>query len=245
MAVSTAPLSPLYLESAERVRRLHELIHLGEGDGENADEIRDELDDLWSRLTPEDAGRIRGLSVDLNSLGMTRDVPESHGSTEEFNALFIPAQRAYDWDRVLDLLRTALSQFPDYSLAFLRGVFWGRLGDFETALVFFEEALRLNPEHSDSAIAILQTLAITLGRIDEAVDRILELAENHQGLLPQLMVDHAVTAREARQRVRETQAALAQSRKALRDAIREACTGGKGFSTGDPLSPDSTFIFAA
>lgn len=61
--------SPHYVECARSLGRLHSLIQGGEGDSAQADEIRDVLDELWTRLSPEEADQLRALSADLNTIG--------------------------------------------------------------------------------------------------------------------------------------------------------------------------------
>jgi hypothetical protein len=67
MADTQPSASPAYLEYARSLKELHALIRQGEGDSEQADEIRDAMDGLWRLLTPEETDLARRLSASLAS----------------------------------------------------------------------------------------------------------------------------------------------------------------------------------
>ena len=54
------------VELARRLRQLHVFIREGEGDSDEADELRDEMDDFYHRLSPEEIERINELAIELN-----------------------------------------------------------------------------------------------------------------------------------------------------------------------------------
>ena len=47
---------------------LHSLIAQGKGDTDEADRLRDSMDDFWDRLNPREIQLARGLSADLYTL---------------------------------------------------------------------------------------------------------------------------------------------------------------------------------
>jgi hypothetical protein len=57
--------SPSYYAYVGLLRRLHGLIAEGRGDSETADAVRDEMDDPWARLTPQELDAANRLSAQL------------------------------------------------------------------------------------------------------------------------------------------------------------------------------------
>ncbi len=121
MSAATDALSETYRGSAQRVRQLRALIRLGEGDSQEADDLRDELDGYWLRLTDQEKTRIRGLSADFNMMDRSYPRSDDPKAGERFNEEFVPAQKDGDWDRVLGLLRANPGIFNKAPLRFSRG----------------------------------------------------------------------------------------------------------------------------
>jgi hypothetical protein len=63
--------SPDYAEYERLLLKLHDLMTQGKGDSEEADAIRDAMDDPWNRLTAVEAARASGLSAVHPGAGST------------------------------------------------------------------------------------------------------------------------------------------------------------------------------
>jgi hypothetical protein len=57
-----------FQEYVRLLRELHRLIAEGKGDSDEAEQLRDLMDDPWDRMSPEEIRRVRGLSADLYTL---------------------------------------------------------------------------------------------------------------------------------------------------------------------------------
>jgi tetratricopeptide (TPR) repeat protein len=173
--------TPSILNGAERpvlvftqlLRQLHEFIRLAQRETPAAEAVADEMDGLWGMLSKDQRGRTRGLSEDLYALaeGGAKAVEMSPEKTEAWRA---EARRVYDSlpvdldaDAALAFLRQPHpSTLPPGAIPLLQGRCWERLGDPDTALVFYREAARLDPGHSAGVISTL----LNLRRYEEAVE---------------------------------------------------------------------------
>jgi hypothetical protein len=61
---ATKSKSPV-LESARLLRELHALFAQGKEESEEADAIREQMEEPWYAMTPQEQERMRGLSADL------------------------------------------------------------------------------------------------------------------------------------------------------------------------------------
>ncbi len=151
---------------ARLLRQLHALIVEGKGDSSEAAALSDQMDEPGRALAAEERDRLSGLSEDLYALaeGAGQPVALSPQERRQWEEQFRQASDAGNWDRLLQLLsrapREALA--PDM-VRFLQAECWERLGDLETALVFLQEAVRLNPQR---ALAVERLL----GRLGRAAD---------------------------------------------------------------------------
>ena len=122
--------------------RLHFLMAEGKGDGEEADELREELDDVHGLLTGPIADVAENLSGDLYMLSdedmyiMTTTAEKKALKTELKRAI-----RYKKWLRVLEILRYSLNLPRDY-IAMVRGIVWM---NFNTTVsrAFLEYSLRI------------------------------------------------------------------------------------------------------
>jgi len=190
MSATMEMLSEAYTEYTRLLRQLHALIRRGEDESVEGDELRDAMDEPWRRLTEPELARVRGLGADLNAIGSENPSPEEAILQELFAYLFSQAQQDQDWTKALSLLRSYPWFFPPDKLLFLKGIFWARLGDFESALVLFEEATNLGSAEPDCVFALLQTLCI-LGRLIDAIDRIIVISKKYPHLIPPALLDNA------------------------------------------------------
>lgn len=128
------------------LHELHARISSGKSDDADADEIRDQMDRPWYGLSRVEIDRVRGLSADLYSLEIKQDRAPA-ALTDEGRALcdeFQDALQAKQWDRALGVLRNA-SRFMKLSdVSFARGRIWRELGDYETAILFYQHAVALS-----------------------------------------------------------------------------------------------------
>ena len=170
-----------YREYVRLLRNLHALIAQGKGDSDEADRLRDLMDDPWYQMSPEEIRRVRGLSADLYTLVDPPSPPQQvdQEKIDEFDQLSAGAGENGDWDRVLELFREHPHSHPPHSVAFIRAVAWDKFGDGETSLLFLERAVSLCPnnfEYLDFYVFML----LQNGRVRDALsntDRILNATE--------------------------------------------------------------------
>jgi len=165
-ALSTQPPAFVY---ARLLIDLHRLIGEGKGDSEEAEAIADRMDAPWYAMTGREQARMRGLAVDLHAmrdggpkrLDMSTDLIAAwRGALKEA----LTRAGAGDVDAFLNCLRKPIpSALPPQFTPFLQAGCWEKLGDVETALVFMQEAERLDPDQAISVMLLLQKL----GRQDE------------------------------------------------------------------------------
>ena len=146
--------------------QLADLMRRGVGDEEEAELVRDRMDDHWYELDPIKLQLVRGLSADLYSIGVD---PQQQWTIESKVAEQLHAMiDAASWAAALDKIREQEAALPADEVAGLRGICWQGLGQNEAASVFFEEAIRINPRTTKFEIPRLCML-VRSGRIDEAV----------------------------------------------------------------------------
>jgi tetratricopeptide (TPR) repeat protein len=149
------------------LRRLHELIARGEGDSDNADAIRDEMDGPWYELSDVEMARARGLSGDLNSLTGSEVYAAEDRSKPVSETELKNAWELEHYDGVLMLLHRPAPFLKPDEIAFMRAHCWGQLGDLQTALLFYRRAAELVPQDEQYAVMLMLTL-LGLGRLSEA-----------------------------------------------------------------------------
>ncbi|MFN0054450.1 MAG: hypothetical protein ACKV0T_19920 [Planctomycetales bacterium] len=150
-------------------RRLHALIAHGQGDSQEADALRDEMDGPWYRLSEAEQLRARGLSGDLYSLSDEETHPRDDTGKSVTPEELQSAWDVRDWDRVLELLRAPPGFLTRDQIAFLRGYCWREIGDPETALLFFQKAEQICPENGHYGVTVVDAL-VGLQRVKEAHD---------------------------------------------------------------------------
>ena len=195
---TTHVVSTAYVDYSRLLRQLHTLIRRGADESEEGEALREAMDEPCRRIPDLELARVRGLGADLNAIGSEISAGESFTHLDFFNKRFQLAQDEADWDKALDLLRSNPSRFSPARLLFLKGIFWARLEDYETALDFFEEAIHRGPAERQFVIALLQTLFV-LGRPSEAIDRILRISETEPDLVPQSLIEMASADRADRE----------------------------------------------
>jgi tetratricopeptide (TPR) repeat protein len=147
-----------YQESVRLLRELHSLMAQGNSETDEADRVRDLMDDHWYQMSPVQIRRVEGLSADLYTLTDLLPPPQqlTQQAIDEFQHLSSTAVRNEDWERLLELLRDRGLPYPPDRVAFLRARCWENLGDLETALLFLEKALALSPDDAEYRLALMR-----------------------------------------------------------------------------------------
>jgi hypothetical protein len=129
------------------LKDLHSLIAQGKGDTDEADRLRDSMDDFWDRLNPQEIQLARGLSTDLYTLVDSALQGQHVGQDEmvETCRLVGAAWNNKDWALVLELLRERPHPYPPSQVALMRADCWSNLGDPRTSQLFLQKALSLAP----------------------------------------------------------------------------------------------------
>jgi tetratricopeptide (TPR) repeat protein len=146
MAAATNTLGTPYERVLEGYRKLHALTLAGRDQTDEADAVREELDEPWERLTPEERERIGGLSEDLYSLSdplpvARRPDPQADANLDKARALY----RSGRYDEALNALRPSAAVADPAEVSLLRGRIWQALGSEETAVLFITHAASLRP----------------------------------------------------------------------------------------------------
>jgi tetratricopeptide (TPR) repeat protein len=162
--------NPHYVEYERLLRQLHQLIAEGRGDTDEADRIREEMDEPWRKLRQEEVDRLNGLSADLYML-QADEIFEPADPEERKPERLEPAIRValdqHEWEQLLALLRLGPTFLSQDSVAFIRAQAYSELGHLDTALLFAEYAARLNSQEPTYARMGMELL-LKLGRLDEA-----------------------------------------------------------------------------
>ena len=140
--------NPYFVQYEDLLRRLHGLMAAGQGDAEEAEAARDEMDVSWRHLSEEERARLRGLSADLYMIEDDEVFePGAPGeqSPERLKADLEEAWRGGRWEDLLALLRKGdFFGAPD-RVARLRARAYQELGHDEVARLFMEYAASLRP----------------------------------------------------------------------------------------------------
>ena len=116
-----------------------------------ADEEKEEwFNDHWRELAETHRHRLWGLSADLNTLHDKETYVERDWTPMTEDELRRQQSEAFakkDWDRLLDSLRRPPRFRPREDTDYARGRAWMELGHPEVALLFFDNASRLNPRN--------------------------------------------------------------------------------------------------
>jgi len=144
--------NPDYISIVTSLTELHRLIRDGHCDSAEADELRDQMDTPWDRLTRQEQTRIDGISADLYTL--SDDSPIKHSDrvryiSDAMSEKLAPLILSRSWERVLDLLRESPGEISWDLAAQYRAEAYAKLGDGEIAKKFLAEAWRLNPQLPD------------------------------------------------------------------------------------------------
>jgi tetratricopeptide (TPR) repeat protein len=123
--------------------KLHTLVVRGDGSTDAANELREDLDYHWRHLTADELTLADALAIDLAAIGTERTAPAS--VPDEIAHAFESAKRSQDWQHALEVLRSNEPLLPPDDVASLRGICWARLGHYQAAALFLDDAIRLKP----------------------------------------------------------------------------------------------------
>jgi tetratricopeptide (TPR) repeat protein len=170
-----------FRESVRLLEELHFLMADGKGETDEADRVRDLMDEHWYAMSPDEIRRVEGLSADLYTLVDPPSPPREVAQSEidESNQLSASAVKKEDWDRVLELLRERPHPHPPHKVAYIRALAWYKLGDLETSLLFLGRAVSLCPDNFEYLDFLISVL-LQNGRVTDALfnaDKVLNAGE--------------------------------------------------------------------
>ncbi len=165
--------NPRFVEYEKHLLRLQALNAQGRAESKEADQVRDQMDEPWLGLSREERDWLGGLSSDLYMLTdeeISEPVDPVERGPDTLGISLSEAKRRGDWGQILKLLRKGPTFFPKPTIAFLRGLYYLRLGHPQVALLFLDYATKLAPQDEDCAVLSLDVLK-QLGRHDDALVR--------------------------------------------------------------------------
>jgi tetratricopeptide (TPR) repeat protein len=121
----------------------------------------EELNDVWTEIDDQQKERLWGLSSDLNSLRDRETWVESDWPPMTKEELARAQAGAFDrkrWDEFLQQLRRPPRFLPRNIVDYLRGRAWMEMGHPEVALLFFDNAKRLEPRNTNYCVLALECL---------------------------------------------------------------------------------------
>jgi hypothetical protein len=135
---SSTQLSEAYLAYSWRLRQLHALIRVGEGDSDKAETIRDEMDDPYASLTEEEIDRLKLLSADLHILGENLTLLQDQPTDGALRQMLLDAGRREDWRELRSLFLADANSVGLFDRILFRAIYWAAHSDFESSLEFLE-----------------------------------------------------------------------------------------------------------
>jgi tetratricopeptide (TPR) repeat protein len=158
---------PAYSRYEALLKRLHDLNLEGKLDSPEADLVREDMEEPWSRLSAADKALLAGLSSDLYSFSGEEVVRASDLDQSVLMTRVRAAYESRDWPGLLEALRFTHHHFPAEVVAYMRGRCWQEFGRPEAALWFFERAHKLAPANRNYTLLRLDAL-FRAGRHEEA-----------------------------------------------------------------------------
>jgi len=158
--------NPDYQRYEQLLIKTSELIARGEGDSEEADAVREQMDLPWYRLSEDEQTRLRGLSGDLYMLQNEEVLQSPLLSFDDFIEQLKEAREWNDWGTMLGILRRRPPRVFKEAAALLRAQAYDGLGHPNPALLFLDFAHRENK--SDSGYrAVRMLMAASANRFGE------------------------------------------------------------------------------
>ncbi len=173
--------NPKYVQCEVLLKEVHRLISEGKGDTDEADFIRDSMEEPEQGITPVEGARLRGLSADLYML-QDDDIYESYGGTQEdLRAALSEALRRLDYETILSLLRKGTPFLVPAQVAALRGRCYATLGHLETGLLFMRYAAEHEPEQAAHRLYVLMLL-MRLNRSQEVLSELVQINRTQEAM---------------------------------------------------------------
>jgi tetratricopeptide (TPR) repeat protein len=185
--------NPAYLEYESLLVRLHALITEGEGDSEQADTVREQMEPPERKLNRPEQDRLNGLSADLYMLSGEEVLqhPPVAPTQDELHEHLKEYEQWNDWQSVLALLRRRPHLVNDDAVAFTRARAYAALGHHLPALLFFEFCMKRRPHDPDMQALYLFRLK-DAGFADRAIAHARQYAAS-PGASPDLLIAVAAT----------------------------------------------------
>ncbi|MGA2035512.1 MAG: hypothetical protein ABSG68_24960 [Thermoguttaceae bacterium] len=154
------PSSPSYQAVVRALLRMHSLTLEGQDESEEAESLRESMNEPWEGLSDVERERVTGLSKDLYEMSdnPTRaPEPMNPQAQGKLNEAYEARERGA-WDRALVLLRRWGRYLPAALISYLQGTIWRAAGDPVAAAVFFEHASQLEPDNENFQAVLLDAL---------------------------------------------------------------------------------------
>jgi hypothetical protein len=155
--------SPSFKLVAKGLVELHRLMKDGKDDSPEAEAVRDALDAPMKALNRTEKERAQWLSEDLYSVSEPSAATAQKEMNPQAQQQLIEADEARqrrDWDRALTLLRQWADYLTPDVVSFVRGRIWLEAGHPETAVLFLEHAVRLQPDNDSYSKTFLHALGM-------------------------------------------------------------------------------------
>lgn len=139
---------------------LHKLIAEQNDEGPQGDDVRDQMDLPWRRMTPDELYLVRGLSEDLYSITespVSAATPAVESLDERLRQMLI----GEDWLGALQFVREHAAGIPVGTAASMRGYCWAQLGLYAAAAEFFKHAIRLDSSETFNRRLLLSTFLLS------------------------------------------------------------------------------------
>jgi len=174
---------PAFSRYEALLKRLHDLDLEGKLDSSEAELVRDDMDEPWSRLSERDKALLAGLSSDLYSFSGEEVVRASDLDKSELTMRGRTAYENRDWLGLLEALRFTHQYFPAELVAYMRGRCWQELDRPEAAFWFFDRAHKLAPASQNYALLRLDAL-LRAGHRQQALAEAKQILARHDAPVP-------------------------------------------------------------
>jgi tetratricopeptide (TPR) repeat protein len=182
------PTNPSFQAVIRGMLRMHKFTLTDQDESQEAEAVRESMNDSWEGLSRAERERVTGLSKDLYEISDHPERnpepmnPQAQGKLSEA----FEARERGEWDRALELLRRWGKYIPAALLSYLRGTVWRAAGDAATATVFFEHASQLEPDNENYQAILLHTLKAADPQ--DATSRAEEVLQNSEAYKPAVVI---------------------------------------------------------
>jgi hypothetical protein len=159
--------NPDYDKYLSLLLKLKAMRREGRGDTEEADQLREQMDEPWDSLSVEEQKQLALLSASLDMLEgkeVFRDVPAEQRTREWMAPRWQTASETGDLETQLELLRNGPDFLTANEVAFLRGKVYLDAGHPEAALLFFAYAAQVNPAYFDDTALFASSATLPASR---------------------------------------------------------------------------------